>query len=300
MVKLVKNFRSHAEVLEYVARLRRRTGRHHAQLLNLLPHDGRADGLRVAGASRRQALLVAGGTTEERTAAKAEAIAKRFRALADAGQPAGDMVLLLGGMTRAGVYADAIRAQGIDCVISGGSVFASTEEAKTIRALVHMLGNLADTAQGLAPVLASPLFALGVQEFLALATAWDVQTGETRRRNIELGILFDDAAPGFGDLPLLARARTVLRRAPFAPGEGSARFDRARRGQRVRLDGPSRRARGGGSRAANVLGPSTRSRRPRRNWAMHRVRVALAYDRFRRVSRRREPSTRRAAMRSAS
>ena len=174
VVKLVKNFRSHAEVLEYVARVfDDGQGGIMPSFLNLLPHDGRADGLRVAGASRRQALLVAGGTTEERTAAKAEAIAKRFRALADAGQPAGDMVLLLGGMTRAGVYADAIRAQGLDCVISGGSVFASTEEAKTIRALVHMLGNLADTAQGLAPVLASPLFALGVQEFLALATAWD-------------------------------------------------------------------------------------------------------------------------------
>ena len=125
----------------------------------------------------------------------------------------GAWVLLLGGMPRAGVYADAIRAQGLDCVISGGSVFASTEEAKTVRALVHMLGNLADTAHGLAPVLASPLFALGVQEFLALATAWDTQTGETRRRNIELGILVDDDAPGFGELPLLARARSVLRRA---------------------------------------------------------------------------------------
>lgn len=282
VVKLVKNFRSHAEVLEYVARVfDDGQGGIMPSFLNLLPHDGRADGLRVAGASRRQALLVAGGTTEERTAAKAEAIAKRFRALADAGQPAGDMVLLLGGMTRAGVYADAIRAQGLDCVISGGSVFASTEEAKTIRALVHMLGNLADTAQGLAPVLASPLFALGVQEFLALATAWDAQTGETRRRNIEVGILFDDDAPGFGDLPLLARARTVLRRALSRLGKDPlasiVRDVVNESGWMVRL---AERGAEGRAQAANVLKAIDAVAEAEAELGNAPRQVALAYDRF--------------------
>lgn len=282
VVKLVKNFRSHAEVLEYVARVfDDAQGGIMPSFLNLLPHDGRADGLRVAGASRRQALLVAGGTTEERTAAKAEAIAKRFRALADAGQPAGDMVLLLGGMTRAGVYADAIRAQGLDCVISGGSVFASTEEAKTIRALVHMLGNLADTAQGLAPVLASPLFALGVQEFLALATAWDAQTGETRRRNIELGILFDDDAPGFGDLPLLARARTVLRRALSRLGKDPlasiVRDVVNESGWMARL---AERGAEGRAQAANVLKAIDAVAEAEAELGNAPRQVALAYDRF--------------------
>lgn len=282
VVKLVKNFRSHAEVLEYVARVfDDGQGGIMPSFLNLLPHDGRADGLRVAGASRRQALLVVGGTTEERTAAKAEAIAKRFRALADAGQPAGDMVLLLGGMTRAGVYADAIRAQGLDCVISGGSVFASTEEAKTIRALVHMLGNLADTAQGLAPVLASPLFALGVQEFLALATAWDAQTGETRRRNIELGILFDDDAPGFGDLPLLARARTVLRRALSRLGKDPlasiVRDVVNESGWMARL---AERGAEGRAQAANVLKAIDAVAEAEAELGNAPRQVALAYDRF--------------------
>lgn len=282
VVKLVKNFRSHAEVLEYVARVfDDGQGGIMPSFLNLLPHDGRADGLRVAGASRRQALLVAGGTTEERTAAKAEAIARRFRALADAGQPAGDMVLLLGGMTRAGIYADAIRAQGLDCVISGGSVFASTEEAKTIRALVHMLGNLADTAQGLAPVLASPLFALGAQEFLALATAWDAQTGETRRRNIELGILFDDDAPGFGDLPLLARARTVLRRALSRLGKDPlasiVRDVVNESGWMVRL---AERGAEGRAQAANVLKAIDAVAEAEAELGNAPRQVALAYDRF--------------------
>ena len=282
VVELVKNFRSHAEVLEYVARIfDGGKGGIMPGFLDLLPHDGRVDGLVAPAASRRQALLVVGGTTEERTAAKAEAIARRFRSLADAGQPVGGMVLLLGGMPRAGVYADAIRAQGLDCVISGGSVFASTEEAKTVRALVHMLGNLADTAQGLAPVLASPLFALGVQEFLALATAWDTQTGETRRRNIELGILVDDDAPGFGELPLLARARSVLRRALSRLGKDPltsiVRDVVNESGWMVRL---AERGAEGRAQAANVLKAIDAVAEAEAELGNAPRQVALAFDRF--------------------
>ena len=213
IVRLVRNFRSHAEILEYVARIfDGGDGGLMRGFLDLEPHDGRADAL-IADASRRQALLVAGGTSEERARAKAAAVARRFRALADAGQPAGDMVLLLGTMTFSGIYAEAIRAEGLDCVISGGSVFSSTPEVASVRALVCALANPADTAQGLVPLLASPMFALGAEEFLALSTTFDPETGETRRRNADAGIMSDDDAPGLAGLPLLARARTVLRRA---------------------------------------------------------------------------------------
>lgn len=211
LVKLVRNFRSHDEVLRYVARVfDGDTGGLMQGFLDLEPSDKREDKLR-AKASRRQALLVAGGSTQERTLAKARAIAERFRALADKKQPQGDMVLLLGRMTNADVYAQAFRDQGLDCVIAGGSVFAQAAEVQTIRALVCALANPADTAQGLMPLLASPMFALGAQEFLALATKLDDQTGETSRRNIDAGIMSDCDVPGLRDLPLLTRAREVLR-----------------------------------------------------------------------------------------
>lgn len=211
LVKLVRNFRSHDEVLRYVARVfDGDTGGLMQGFLDLEPSDKREDKLR-AEASRRQALLVAGGSTQERTQAKARAIAERFRALADKKQPQGDMVLLLGRMTNADVYAQAFRDQGLDCVIAGGSVFAQAAEVQTIRALVCALANPADTAQGLMPLLASPMFALGAQEFLALATKLDDQTGETSRRNIDAGIMSDCDVPGLQDLPLLTRAREVLR-----------------------------------------------------------------------------------------
>ena len=214
LVKLVRNFRSHDEVLRYVARVfDGDDGGLMQGFLDLEASDGRKDTL-VADASRRQALFVAGGSTQERTQAKARAIAERFRALADAGQPQGGMVLLLGRMTNADVYAQAFRDQGLDCVIAGGSVFAQAAEVQTVRALVCALANPADTAQGLMPLLASPMFALGAQEFLALATKLDEQTGETSRRNIDAGIMSDSDVPGLQDLPLRdARPRGAALRA---------------------------------------------------------------------------------------
>lgn len=221
LVKLVRNFRSHDEVLRYVARVfDGDTGGLMQGFLDLEPSDDREDKLK-AKASRRQALLVAGGSTQERTQAKARAIAERFQALVKAGQPQGDMVLLLGRMTNADVYAQAFRDQGLDCVIAGGSVFAQAAEVQTVRALVCALANPADTAQGLMPLLASPMFALGAQEFLALATKLDEQTGETSRRNIDAGIMSDSDVPGLQGLPLVTRAREVLRYALRRVGRDS-------------------------------------------------------------------------------
>lgn len=214
LVKLVRNFRSHAEILAYVARVfdgREGRGGLMPDFLDLEPSDTRADGLKVPGVSRRQAVLAVGAGSQACREAKAAAIAQRFRALADAGQPVGGMVLLLGTLVHADAYADAFRAQGLDCVIAGGSVFSATVEARTVRALTRALANPLDGSEGLLPLLTSPMFALGAQELLAVATAWDPETGSTRRRNLDAGIWSDDDAPGFGELPLLACARRVLR-----------------------------------------------------------------------------------------
>ena len=71
------------------------------------------------------------------------------------------------------------------------------------------------------PLLASPMFALGAQEFLALATKLDEQTGETSRRNIDVGIMSDSDVPGLQGLPLVTRAREVLRYALRRVGRDS-------------------------------------------------------------------------------
>lgn len=281
LVKLVRNFRSHDEVLRYVARVfDGDDGGLMQGFLDLEASDGRKDTL-VADASRRQALFVAGGSTQERTQAKARAIAERFRALADAGQPQGGMVLLLGRMTNADVYAQAFRDQGLDCVIAGGSVFAQAAEVQTVRALVCALANPADTAQGLMPLLASPMFALGAQEFLALATKLDEQTGETSRRNIDVGIMSDFDVPGLQGLPLVTRAREVLRYALRRVGRDSfaaiARDVVNASGWFVRL---AQRGPEGKAIAANVLKALDAVAEAEAEFGNSPRSIALAFDRF--------------------
>lgn len=281
LVKLVRNFRSHDEVLRYVARVfDGDDGGLMQGFLDLEASDGRKDTL-VADASRRQALFVAGGSTQERTQAKARTIAERFRALADAGQPQGGMVLLLGRMTNADVYAQAFRDQGLDCVIAGGSVFAQAAEVQTVRALVCALANPADTAQGLMPLLASPMFALGAQEFLALATKLDSETGETSRRNIDAGIMSDFDVPGLQDLPLVTRAREVLRYALRRVGRDSfaaiARDVVNASGWFVRL---AQRGPEGKAIAANVLKALDAVAEAEAEFGNSPRSIALAFDRF--------------------
>ena len=281
LVKLVRNFRSHDEVLRYVARVfDGDDGGLMQSFLDLEASDGRKDTL-VADASRRQALFVAGGSMQERTQAKARAIAERFRALADAGQPQGGMVLLLGRMTNADVYAQAFRDQGLDCVIAGGSVFAQAAEVQTVRALVCALANPADTAQGLMPLLASPMFALGAQEFLALATKLDSETGETSRRNIDMGIMSDSDVPGLQDLPLVKRAREVLRYALRRAGRDSfaaiARDVVNASGWFVRL---AQRGPEGKAIAANVLKALDAVAEEEAEFGNSPRSIALAFDRF--------------------
>ncbi|WP_195535633.1 UvrD-helicase domain-containing protein [Collinsella aerofaciens] len=281
LVKLVRNFRSHDEVLRYVARVfDGDTGGLMQGFLDLEPSDEREDKLE-AEASRRQALLVVGGSTQERTQAKAHAIAERFHALVKAGQPQGDMVLLLGRMTNADVYAQAFRDQGLDCVIAGGSVFAQAAEVQAIRALVCALANPADTAQGLMPLLASPMFALGAQEFLALATKLDEQTGETSRRNIDAGIMSDCDVPGLQNLPLVTRAREVLRYAFRRVGRDSfaviARDVVNASGWFVRL---AQRGPEGKAIAANVLKALDAVAEAEAEFGNSPRSIALAFDRF--------------------
>lgn len=281
LVKLVRNFRSHDEVLRYVARVfDGDDGGLMQGFLDLEASDGRKDTL-VADASRRQALFVAGGSMQERTQAKARAIAERFCALADAGQPQGGMVLLLGRMTNADVYAQAFRDQGLDCVIAGGSVFAQAAEVQSVRALVCALANPADTAQGLMPLLASPMFALGAQEFLALATKLDSETGETSRRNIDAGIMSDFDVPGLQDLPLVTRAREVLRYALRRVGRDSfaaiARDVVNASGWFVRL---AQRGPEGKAIAANVLKALDAVAEAEAEFGNSPRSIALAFDRF--------------------
>ena len=76
--------------------------------------------------------------------------------LRDDGHAPGEMVVLLGKMSRAGLYAEALREEGFECVVAGGSLFASAPEVRVVERFLEAVANPANTA-ALFEVLASDL-----------------------------------------------------------------------------------------------------------------------------------------------
>lgn len=125
------------------------------------------------------------------------------------------------------------------------------------------------------------MFALGAQEFLALATKLDSETGETSRRNIDAGIMSDSDVPGLQDLPLVTRAREVLRYALRRVGRDSfaaiARDVVNASGWFVRL---AQRGPEGKAIAANVLKALDAVAEAEAEFGNSPRSIALAFDRF--------------------
>lgn len=272
-VTMADNFRSHDDVLRFVARV----------CADSAP--GAGDGLirgfmdlscsrgpsrhpyAPTGAPRVFVELASLANAGNRSVPnQAEQIASRLAELRDAGQDPGDMALLLGRMRPADDYVAAMRAHGLDCVITGGSTFSIAAEVKSVAALLHALANPRDTSLGTFPALASDVFGLDADDLVALASkeqvARDRETGELTptgvpaRRSLDAGItapgldLFGGATPS----GRLALAHAVLADAWAAMGSEPVADVLARvvrdSGWLARLgrDGVAGRAR-----AANVL-----------------------------------------------
>lgn len=216
------NFRSHADILAYADKIFE-GGEDNPLGRDFLHLDSCGEATRKGAralvdptTARRQAVLVAGGSSQERAQHKARAIAERFARLrAREGFAPGDMVILMKCLTDADVYARAVRAAGMPCVVAGGtSVFRQAPEVGAITALLAFLANPDDGQKGLMPLLTSPMFCLGATELLALATHIDPQVGIVDSRTLTGQVfLSGEIMEEFGELPLLTRAREVLGRA---------------------------------------------------------------------------------------
>ena len=171
VVQLAENFRSHADVLSFVDRIFERPGMFGDEFMSL--SHGRDEGRvpKSFGQLRRRVVVqhtsrpYRGVPAGEACQVAARRIAAEFADLTKAGHSAGEMVVLLGRMTNAGVYAQELRDAGLACVISGGSVFAGTPEAGVVRELVRVIAN-PDETQSLFNVLVSPLFSLSAGDLL--------------------------------------------------------------------------------------------------------------------------------------
>lgn len=143
----------------------------------------------------------------------AAALAQRMYTYVKHGQKPSDMALLVRSATNVDVYLDAIRARGLNCVVSGGSTFTSAPEVQVMAQLLHVLANPCDTQNGLFGLLISPLFALDEQDLLLLASMNQPTSDLPAKRPIDRGL---EHMTFYKDMPCslrLQRAHDILMRA---------------------------------------------------------------------------------------
>lgn len=177
-LQLTRNFRSHGDILAFVKKVCAQQSVFGQAFLDL---QAVYDGAGYHASDPRiymDVTLLHQGKREEVGAGadayvmQANHIAAFFARMQQAGHDLSEMVLLLGRTTNAATYARVLREAGFDCVISGGSLFAKSEEARFMVNICRALVNTHDTTAVL-NVLAGPLFQLNSSELLSLTTDAD-------------------------------------------------------------------------------------------------------------------------------
>ncbi|MGN0071123.1 MAG: UvrD-helicase domain-containing protein [Atopobiaceae bacterium] len=214
-VQLATNYRSHKDILSFVDAVCGGDRGILEHFMHLDPAEKHKGTYETPDIPRIDIEISAGTfrTKKMQSAVGAAMIAKRFRAMADAGANPGDMVLLLRNMTNAEFYIDAIRKEGLSCVVSGGSGFTKTVEAETMQALLHFLANDRDTESGLFPLLSSDVFGIPADDFVQLATTTQPKSDLPTKRSIEAGLATMQFRPDYEPSVRLVRAHDVLVRA---------------------------------------------------------------------------------------
>lgn len=207
--QLDDNFRSHADVLALVRRICGQKGYFSEEFLDLkAAGTGKTwlnSGPRIEMALTRCTSAEAGARCE------AAHIARRFAALRQAGHKARDMVVLMGSTNASDIYAQALRDEGLPCIVAGGSKFFEAPWVDLCQRLVNVLANPYDS-ESLLMVLTSELLPVSSDDLLFLATYRNEVTGDAVRQNPAAGLLRADRAP-FIASELLDHATDVLKRA---------------------------------------------------------------------------------------
>ena len=218
LIELADNFRSHVDVLAFVDCVFSQPSVFGRSFMSLSASrdSGRIDCPYQGSDPRIEVQLTTyprGVASDTARAAVAQRIAQRFAKLVDEGHSAGDMVVLLGSMRCADVYADAIREQGLSCVVSGGSIFGRAPEVRLAVRLAEVIANPKDT-EALFEVLSSEIFALTADDFIDLSTGLDELRGIPRRRSLDSGVSVCAAAENEASLtPGLRAAVRTLKKA---------------------------------------------------------------------------------------
>ncbi len=203
-VSLPDNFRSHADVLSLVDCIFSQDQVFGEYFLSLFPMGKVNDSPDPVFESRPRISMAlyecmnGGPGVGAGRRSCAERIAAHFSELRQAGEQPGDMVILLGAMSNVDVYAEALRAAGFECLVAGGSTFAGAYEVQLVSSMLALFADRLDN-EALFALLSSPLFALGDDVLLHLATGHDRQ-GRSHRRELSTGFALWNKERGLSGL----------------------------------------------------------------------------------------------------
>ena len=216
--RLVDNFRSHNEILRFVAKVCSADGMipnfmdlsagREEPATPFIAHSPRVyfevTKFEKSGNSKP-------GDDVTRSQLVAYQLADRINTLMqDEKIQAKDVAILMKSVKKAQPYIEALRTFGIESVVSGASTFGEQPEVQLIGSLLQALANMYDSYEGLFPVLSSEIFSLDASDLLLLGTNFGENDQKITNRDIAESVVNDSFNPPFEISPKLKNALEVL------------------------------------------------------------------------------------------
>ena len=216
--RLVDNFRSHNEILRFVAKVCSAEGMipnfmdlsagREEPATPFVAHSPRVyfevTKFEKSGNSKP-------GDDVTRSQLVAYQLADRINTLMqDENIQAKDVAILMKSVKKAQPYIEALRTFGIESVVSGASTFGEQPEVQLIGSLLQALANMYDSYEGLFPVLSSEIFSLDASDLLLLGTNFGENGQRITNRDIAESVVNDTCNPPFEVSPKLKNALEVL------------------------------------------------------------------------------------------
>ena len=216
--RLVDNFRSHNEILRFVAKVCSADGMipnfmdlsagREEPATPFIAHSPRVyfevTKFEKSGNSKP-------GDDVTRSQLVAYQLADRINTLMqDEKIQAKDVAILMKSVKKAQPYIEALRTFGIASVVSGASTFGEQPEVQLIGSLLQALANMYDSYEGLFPVLSSEIFSLDASDLLLLGTNFGENGQRITNRDIAESVVNDAFNPPFEVSPKLKNALEVL------------------------------------------------------------------------------------------
>lgn len=216
--RLVDNFRSHNEILRFVAKVCSADGMipnfmdlsagREEPATPFIAHSPRVyfevTKFEKSGNSKP-------GDDVTRSQLVAYQLADRINTLMqDEKIQAKDVAILMKSVKKAQPYIEALRTFGIESVVSGASTFGEQPEVHLIGSLLQALANMYDSYEGLFPVLSSEIFSLDASDLLLLGTNFGENGQRITNRDIAESVVNDVCNLPFEISPKLKNALEVL------------------------------------------------------------------------------------------